>query len=642
VDNNTQLRILHLEDGDTDAELVERELRRAGLKFSKRRVETRDAFIEALKQFVPSVVLLDLQLPAFDGESALAIVRREYPEIPAIMVTGAVGDEKAVGLLKAGAADYVLKDRLARLGPAVQRALFEASESRALKQAESALRESERRFATMLDKVSLVAAMLDREGRITYANDYLLNLTRWERHEVLGKDWFEVFISSDQREILRAYFAELLGNASGTGHSVNEIVTRFEERRMIKWNNTVLRSPEGEVIGAASIGENITEQRKAEEALRSSEEQFRAIATFAQDAIITIEPGGTIVLWNEAAQVLFGYSAEEARQMNFYDLLAISPLNRMLRTNFDQLMKTGQARRFGTTQEFIGRKKDGSEFYAELSVATFNLRNDWCAVGVLRDISERARVRETLKKALAEQLKLGKLKDELVAIASHELRTPMSAIKGLTCMLLGGDFGQISTPLVEPIQDILASTERLIGLVNNVLDVHRLESDQLEFHNEEIDLDGLTRSTVRELEPLAKAKGIALTTLNASGGRLLVAADPMRVREVLHNLIGNALKFTDRGGIIVELAQMQSLGVVRIRDTGKGIEPNEQHRLFEKFQQISSQEIGKPPGTGLGLYLSRAIMEKLGGRLWLEKSVPNLGSTFAFELPLVKTSRVVQ
>ena len=165
---NRELRILMLEDTPTDAELAARELRRAGIAFTSMRVETRDAFINALEEFHPDIILSDYKLPDFDGLSALQIVKREHPEVPVVMVTGALSDIKAVELIHAGARDYVLKDRLARLASAVQRAMSVEQGVRARKAAEQALRESERKLrSSLLDSVTALSAIVEMRDPYT-------------------------------------------------------------------------------------------------------------------------------------------------------------------------------------------------------------------------------------------------------------------------------------------------------------------------------------------------------------------------------------------------------------------------------------------------------------------------------------------
>lgn len=165
---NRELRVLMLEDTVTDAELEVRELRKAGIAFSSQRVETREAFMRALEEFKPDIILLDYKLPDFDGMAALGIVQRDHPEVPVVMVTGALSDIEAVELIHAGAKDYVLKDRLARLAPAVQRALASEQSARARQAAEKALRESEKKLRTsLLDSITALAAIVEMRDPYT-------------------------------------------------------------------------------------------------------------------------------------------------------------------------------------------------------------------------------------------------------------------------------------------------------------------------------------------------------------------------------------------------------------------------------------------------------------------------------------------
>ena len=393
------IRILILEDRAADAELVTRELRHAGFDFVIKRATTEQEFLAGLRNYAAQVILADYSLPTYDGYSALAAAQQQCPATPFIFVSGSLGEERAVESLHRGATDYVLKDRLARLGPAVRRALREREEMRKRKQAEqerheaearyralfdqspdgiviidpetarplefnaaahqqlgysreefaqlsladieaaetpeqtranidavrregkrdfetrqrtregqvrhvhvtaktigvsgrsvyhciwrditdrkqaeAALRESERRYSDMLGKADLIAMTLDRDARVTFCNKYLLHLTGWRREEILGSNWFERFIPGENDE-LKATFVSLLNDLPAAAHIENEILTRSGERRLVRWNNTVLRSAAGEVIGTASIGEDITERKQAEQRVRELNLMLRA------------------------------------------------------------------------------------------------------------------------------------------------------------------------------------------------------------------------------------------------------------------------------------------------------------------------------------------------------------------------------
>ena len=203
------IRILMLEDAPTDAEMAERQLRGAGMLFTSMRVDTRDAFVRALGEFKPDIVLADYRLPSFDGYAALKIVRKSHPDIPVVMVTGTLGDVAAVELLKSGARDYVLKDNLVRLPPAVRRALSEERGIRARKRAEQGLARSERYYRKLIEGGSDVFFVVDRDGMLLYRSEAGKRLTGYDTQDVLGKD-ITTYVAQEDLPLVRRAMAEAL------------------------------------------------------------------------------------------------------------------------------------------------------------------------------------------------------------------------------------------------------------------------------------------------------------------------------------------------------------------------------------------------------------------------------------------------
>ncbi|MDO8988643.1 MAG: PAS domain S-box protein [Sideroxyarcus sp.] len=261
------LRILMLEDTQSDAELAEHKLRKAGIAFTAMRVESREAFVRALAEFHPDIVLSDYNLPDFNGLAALEIVQREHPEIPVIMVTGALADFDAVELIQAGAKDYVLKDRLARLAPAVQRALSAAQGEMARKQAEKALRESEAKFRVMVETSSDWVWEINDQGVYTYASPQVRDLLGYEVGEVIGKSPFDLMPLDEAeqvRERFKAFETErkpfrLLENANL--HKNGRIV-------FLESSGAPVFDAQGVFRGYRGIDRDITERKQAEEERR--------------------------------------------------------------------------------------------------------------------------------------------------------------------------------------------------------------------------------------------------------------------------------------------------------------------------------------------------------------------------------------
>ncbi len=236
-----------------------------------------------------------------------------------------------------------------------------------------------------------------------------------------------------------------------------------------------------------------------------------------------------------------------------------------------------------------------------------------------------------LEKANEKLKGVDKLKDEFVSIASHELRTPMGAIRAFVSMILAGDYGPVNENLKEPLTDIKSSTERLVNLVNDLLNVARIEAGRMKFNLRDEDVSKIAKQIVDEIFPLAQERKINLNLVSKNS--FLVQADADKLKQVLNNLIGNALKFTEKGEIKVETEEVDGMVEVRVSDTGMGIAQSDRARLFGKFEQVSSTLHGKPTGTGLGLYISREIIRKMGGELWLKSSEVDRGSVFAFTVP---------
>jgi signal transduction histidine kinase len=246
------------------------------------------------------------------------------------------------------------------------------------------------------------------------------------------------------------------------------------------------------------------------------------------------------------------------------------------------------------------------------------------AIVVFRDVSK--------------EKELERAKDEFFSIASHELRTPLTAIRGNAAMLEEYFGSKLKDPTIrEMIQDIRKAGARLIELVNDFLDTGRLEQGRLKFQKEQFDIAALMEEATRELEPSALGETVSLDIKHPTAPLPQVTADRNRVKQVLINLIGNAFKFTKKGRIVVAAGQEGNTVKVTVSDTGHGIPQENQKLLFKKFQQApitNSYTRDVTKGTGLGLYISKLMVEGMGGKIWLERSEVGKGSTFAFSLPV--------
>jgi len=270
------LDILILEDSEADAELVKRELRRTGLCFTVRWVQDKPTFVAALETSAPDLILADYSLPSFDGLTALTLARQRWADVPVIIVSGAIGEEVAIDALKAGATDYVLKHRLNRLNPVVQRALTEARDRVHKRRAEEALRQSEERFRLLVEGVQDYAIlMLDPQGQIASWNTGAERLTGWSGPEVIGRHFSLLYTPADQ-ESGRIERALQQAGAAGRYEEQGQRVRKSGQRFWADVVITALRNARGRLYGFAKITRDITERRQAEEALREANTTLEA------------------------------------------------------------------------------------------------------------------------------------------------------------------------------------------------------------------------------------------------------------------------------------------------------------------------------------------------------------------------------
>jgi signal transduction histidine kinase len=233
-------------------------------------------------------------------------------------------------------------------------------------------------------------------------------------------------------------------------------------------------------------------------------------------------------------------------------------------------------------------------------------------------------------------------KEEFFSIASHELRTPLTAIRGNTTMIQQYYPEVLQNPeLKEMVDDIHNSSIRLIEIVNDFLDASRLEQGKVEFKKERFNIDKIIESVVYEMAGVSKEKGVYVKASNDLGVLPDVSADQDKVKQVIYNLVGNAMKFTEKGGITITARPEKDLLKVYIEDTGRGIPADKQSLLFHKFQQAGESLYTRDTtrGTGLGLYISKLLTENMGGKITLEHSEEGKGTSFSFSLPLATDSQ---
>jgi len=379
------------------------------------------------------------------------------------------------------------------------------------------------------------------------------------------------------------------------------------------------------------VATDITKRKKAETALRQSEERFRLLVSEVTDyAILMLDPEGRIVSWNAGAERIKGYRAEEVVGHHFSRFYAQEDLERGKPAHgLKVAVEKGQF-----VDEGWRVRKDGSRFLANV-VITALFDETGCLRGfgkVTRDITEQKRTQELLMQAKEEAERASKFKDQFLSTMSHELRTPLNAVLGFSDLLADERYGPLNDRQKRYVTHIHTGGKHLLKLISDILDLSKIEAGKMELSRDDVTVASAFGDVISTLYPLAEKKSQAL--LNHVEPKLHVHADPMRLKQILVNLAGNAIKFTPEGGRI-ELAARLTGNQVRleVRDNGPGIPPEQQKRIFEAFFRLTQTD-NATEGTGLGLAITSRLVELHGGKLGIESDLGK-GTCFHFSLPVV-------
>ena len=387
------------------------------------------------------------------------------------------------------------------------------------------------------------------------------------------------------------------------------------------------------------------------------EKRFRELLEAAPDAIMQVDAEGRIILLNRVTEDMFGYSRDELMGQPVEVLIPqeLHARHAEHRANYRQHPMT---RTMGNGLALEGIRKDGSRFPVEISLSPSESEEGFRVTAIIRDISERRTAEERLRRVqedYTQQLadtnaelemtnreleRANRLKSEFLASMSHELRTPLHTIIGFSELLAEELEGPLNQKQQRFVRHIHTDSLHLLELINDVLDISKIEADRLELRPEAFDLTALVAESLASVRSLAEAKSHKLET--ALDVPTALEADRLRIKQVLVNLLSNAIKFTPEGGRIrLEASVQEPFVVVSVSDTGVGIPPEEHESIFDKFHQVGATTKGVREGTGLGLAITKRLVEQHGGTISVQ-SQPQRGSTFVFTLPLGTADRKTQ
>ncbi len=497
--------------------------------------------------------------------------------------------------------------------------------------------------------VAIIA--LDGSGRIRMWNPSAERIFGWSEDEVVGNS--NPTIPKDLESEYRSLVTSRMQGESQAG---------FETKRLRKDGSLIdvsvwtapLRNPAGKITGMMTMLVDITEQiqllarEKAARAEANVEKRYRNLLESAPDAILEVDRRGRIVLVNMQAERLFGWTRGELLGKSIETLIP-ERFRVPHPTHRDSYFSHPVMRPMGTGLDLYARRADGSEFAVDVTLSPYDSEGADGVICVVRDVTERKRSEEQiqtlnhhLEQRSAELIatnqeleKVNRLKDEFLASMSHELRTPLNSIIGFSDLLAEQGEPEFKPKQKRFLGHIQQGARHLLELINDILDLSKIEAGHLELKPEEFDVAAAVAEVVTTIRPMAAAKSLRFQ--DVPGGALTLCADRLRFKQVLYNLLSNAIKFTPAGGAFsIESSEKPGLVQFCVSDTGIGIPQSEHQAIFESFHQVGTTTKGVREGTGLGLAITKRLIEQHGGTIWLE-SEPGKGSRFFFTLPL-KTS----
>ncbi len=496
--------------------------------------------------------------------------------------------------------------------------------------------EIESRFRGVFDGLPSIAIALDECGSLIYCNDYLLQLTEWNRHEILGKNWCDLFVPDAQYP--RERYAMQVQSGGVPERHENEIVTRRGTRRLVSWTNRTLSDGDGRAIGTVAIGLDITDSRAHEAGARDNWENLREIADNLREVFWMTDASGNEVLYvNLAFERVWGCSREALIQNPRSWMDAIHPEDQENAHALFERQLAGE----DIESEYRIRTPDGEERWitdrarAITDAAGRTLR----VIGIAQDITARKRAELALKDAQTAAESASRAKSEFLAKMSHEFRTPMHGILGMTELLLDTT---LTAEQREELRIVRHSAEALLRILDDVLYWAALERERISLDRIEFDLWELIDSVREEHTGLADEKGLNVLCRIDPGVPRKVFGDPGKLSKILAKLLENAIAFSKSGEVRVR-AQRGSWGANRtllhftVADTGIGIPENKQQSIFEAFEQADNSFSRSYGGAGLGLTIARHLAGLMNGDMWLESEVGK-GSVFHFTIEVGESS----
>ncbi|MFX1568571.1 MAG: PAS domain S-box protein [Promethearchaeota archaeon] len=502
------------------------------------------------------------------------------------------------------------------------------------KQTEQLLKESEEKYKRIIENTTDVIVVTNFKGKHIYISPQYFNLLGYSEEEA-GRIMFEL-IHPDDRERMIQYYKESIGEKKDLKLGEIEQRWRHKDGHYI-WVSTITKNynnEKGEMIGWITSIRSISERKLAEQKLKDSEQKYRSLFDGANDAIFVTE-GEKIIDANIMAVNIFGY--EDISEFIGLTPWDISPLNQPDGKNSrKQGLKLGQKALDGEPQRLYWqhKKKDGALIDTEISMSKILIEEKSYIQAIIRDITEKMEAERLILEENKKLLELHETRKDLITRISHELKTPLTSLYGVVQTLLFRETDKLNDDLLYFLNIAHHGAVRLKELIDNLLDVSRLESKKLILVKKEESIVKIIEDCVAEMTYMANQRGISLNT--SLPEILTFYVDKFRLEQAITNIISNAIKNTPHGGKVdISLKEQNNSIEISVVDNGVGITENEMKKIFEKFGKIERYGMGLDvdiEGSGLGLFISKEIIDLHGGQILIESEGRNKGTKAKIQL----------
>ena len=486
--------------------------------------------------------------------------------------------------------------------------------------------ESEAKFRDLFELGPVAYHEIDQAGIVRRVNQAECRLLGIEAGEMLGRPIFQ-FISAGEQSESREALQRKLSGQQAIAPFLREYVRRDGRQVTLEIHDALIRDESGAATGLRSALLDVTERKKAERELQEREETLQSVCACSHDAIVMMDSEGRAILWNPAAERMFGYTAAEMLGQLIHDLIVPADLRQHFHASFPAFQQAGQGAAIGKLVELVALRKDGSEFPMELALSAGERGRQWQSVGVIRDITERKRAEEALHRQTAELARSNSELEQFAYVASHDLQEPLRMISGYTQLLARRYQGKLDSDADEFIAFAVDGANRMQRLIKDLLAFSRVTSKGHEF--KPVEAEAALKPALSNLKAAIEESEAAVTFDPLP----VVKADSGQLTQLFQNLVGNAIKFRREEPLRVHVSVERRANdwEFAVRDNGIGIEAKHLERIFVIFQRLHTA--AEFPGTGIGLAICKKIAERHGGRLWVT-SEPGAGSVFQFTIPV--------